>query len=143
VDVSHKTMTQLMTPADVSEVPFVTAGTDWFNSLVTEPEMVVHVEHRLIIAVMKSNGEQVVEEPPDDPEQPRGWRWLVNVGAKYSGCGNALALMIAGWLVRTKPDREPGDIYLVETAATAVSMRVGFFGGKVWLFLPRPEFEGQ
>jgi len=110
-------------PFDAKTIPWETTVNDWALCLTTEPEGRVWVEHKLIRAVLQAD-----HLNPEDVANIHGT--LTYVGAKVA-------------VVVSMPEYEipEGKVRAIEFTWNPTVMRVGCFGGNIFVFLPRPEFE--
>jgi len=131
----------ILTPADTAELPWPTTPGDWYVCLHPDLSRAVYIEHRLIIAILADRGLPVIADPPELPGQPDGARWACNWDHNYAMHANALGVLMFGWL-DTDPPRQDGLVHGVGASRLSLDMRAGFFGGRVFIFLPRPELEG-
>lgn len=124
---------------DTSMVPWPTTPSDWYNCLVPKYDEAVFIEHSAIVTLMLSKGEDVIADPePLDGGLPG---WARNFSSRYSEYANEMGFRVAKALHDQNIVRQDKAAMEFRFADHPKSFRMGFFGGKTFVFLPKPQFE--
>jgi hypothetical protein len=110
-------------PFDPAGVPWTTTPDDWALCLVPTQERRIWIEHHLIRAVLEAQ-----DRDPDS---------VANIHGVFTTIGDKVAAVI------NQPDfaLSANQVREVQFTGSPVAMRVGRFGGDLFVFMPRPELE--